>query len=611
MKAHHAISLVLIIAGLHLLKAQDSIRNADSSLHFLHWNTISGLPDDSLAFPAISPTPHINSPANIHHDLAGNIGNPGTAITLLSPAAPSQQGISLMQDPFSPYYQDIIKPGKFLLHIPYTKIHFHTGPGKEQNLQVLHVQQFTRRWYADVNFKVNSAPGKYQSQRTDLGTVSTSLAYTSLNKRYDAQLQFGHYKYRLSENGGISNDTIFLSGDETDPGVIPVHLTDASSVKRNSEWRLRHSLRLFPVIDSLRIRWLPNQLIHTIVRYDEYRTYTDPNPSETWYPAILKDNTSTLDSIALGGWRNTFSLTNAGAGNSTIYALGATMEDADYYDGGSSQQYFLLQPFFSLDFRPKKGHRTSLLLQQALTEKFKGSSWHIDHTSTTLDSLLQWKASIHFDETDVPLLVRHYRGNHFAWAGQYEPVQYFSAGGTIQRKGLVAKLQWTRTANSILYNAEGYPFQYPDPLQHGSFSLAHSGSLGPLWHHSRILYHLLEEKTYQPWPSWIISSTLMALIRPFGREFSLNAGTELTWMSKWSGYTYQPVTAIFHLQDEGRQGGRVLAEPFISLFMQRATISIKYRNLTNLLFGEGYFLVQGNPMSVPGLTFSVQWSFFD
>jgi len=562
----------------------------------------------------IAAQPQLTTVCDMHQHHWAAFSNAGGPCVSLDPARNhTSPGIRMMDDPYAPYYTSMLRSGRLLLEVPYTRLHFATGPGKEQNLEVLHAQQLTQRWYADVNFRVNSSPGQYESQRTDLGTVAASLGFTAPNGQYEALARFGHYKYRITENGGIADDSLFLSGSESDPGVIPVRLSGASSIRRNTLWNLRHALRLF-AHDSPRMPWLPRQLIHQVSTQAEYRVFSDPNPTEAFYPAPLQNATATYDSIGMTLLSNTVSLTSVAPDHagSWSYALGSRLENGRYFDGGSRQQLVLAQPFILVNLPLTRQAQASLQYTHILPGQFEGQSMNLllNNVAST-DSLLRWMFGLNYQRGDAALIYRHYRGNHYAWANAFEAVQQFRGEARLEWKGMRLDAHAARNRQAVLQGADARPFQHEQALHYALIQAGYESRVGVLRQYTRLRYLWREEPSLQPWPEWIATTSVQAQVNPFRAAFSLRLGADLSWVSAWQGYRYEPVTGSLLLQQEGRQGSHLFADAYLALFMERASICLKYRNLGNAILGEGYYLVQGYPMPVPGLLFSVQWSFFD
>ncbi len=70
------------------------------------------------------------------------------------------------------------------------------------------------RLNAGIKFRFLTAPGTYDHQKTENKNLSVTLRYRTENSRYGFILNYLNNKFETQENGGIANDSLFISNLE-------------------------------------------------------------------------------------------------------------------------------------------------------------------------------------------------------------------------------------------------------------------------------------------------------------------------------------------------------------------------------------------------------------
>lgn len=117
---------------------------------------------------------------------------------------------------------------------PYSEIQYQLGSRLEQLLGVQHTQNILPNWNASFQYRMISAPGFFQNQRTNHNNYRFGSWFQSKNKRYQNFVVVTGNKLISGENGGIRNDLPYLDSSAfNDRLTIPTNLGENQVVSRN------------------------------------------------------------------------------------------------------------------------------------------------------------------------------------------------------------------------------------------------------------------------------------------------------------------------------------------------------------------------------------------
>jgi hypothetical protein len=116
---------------------------------------------------------------------------------------------------------------------PYTQITYMLASGKEQLINILHTQNIKPNWNFGFEYRLISAPGFFQTQKTGHNNYRLFSNYQGKKKRYAAWFLLNGNKIAASENGGIQNDSLLDDPLRKDRVAIPVNLGGDVSTSGN------------------------------------------------------------------------------------------------------------------------------------------------------------------------------------------------------------------------------------------------------------------------------------------------------------------------------------------------------------------------------------------
>jgi len=95
----------------------------------------------------------------------------------------------------------------------------------------------------------------------------------------------------------------------------------------------------------------------------------------------------------------------------------------------------------------------------------------------------------------------------------------------------------------------------------------------------------------------------------FGDNLNTQVGAQLNYFTAYYAQAYNPVLALYQLQDTQFVGEVPLLSAFINLKVHNMNINIKYRNVLSLLKEntDMHYFIPNYPNYPPTIQFSVVW----
>jgi hypothetical protein len=116
---------------------------------------------------------------------------------------------------------------------PYSEIQYQLGSRLEQILGLQHTQNILPNWNASLQYRMISAPGFFQNQKTNHNNYRFGSWYQSVNKRYQNFVVVTGNKLISGENGGIRDKVFLDSLPFNDRLTIPTNLGGSQVLNRN------------------------------------------------------------------------------------------------------------------------------------------------------------------------------------------------------------------------------------------------------------------------------------------------------------------------------------------------------------------------------------------
>ncbi len=162
------------------------------------------------------------------------LGNPGTAAQPILFTPVNRAGFDPGFHAFDVYKWKWDNVRFYNTTRPYTELGYLLGTQTQQIIEVLHTQNFRQHWNISGAYRLINSPGFFKNQRTNLNNYLITSKYNSPNKRYTNYLIASGNRIQAAENGGIRNDTVYLSDPQYDDRLsVPVKMGGQEPFTRN------------------------------------------------------------------------------------------------------------------------------------------------------------------------------------------------------------------------------------------------------------------------------------------------------------------------------------------------------------------------------------------
>jgi|GEM_PF-5738126 len=476
----------------------------------------------------------------------------------------------------------------------YTELAFRLNYTEGQYTNFKHTQNFIPGGNFLIDYQRSNSQGQYANQATLWNQMHTNFRYE--NKRFSALLWFDWNGIDAGQNGGIANRDLFLLNGETDRTVFPVHIETASSKYEYRDFgtRLRYQL------DSS--QFLNAEVSRVVNRY----VYTDELPTNPYYRQILKDSTSTNDTIQSTVYQlNGFYEFRTAKGLSLT--LGSRAQVYSYYDGSEDRietpvsvygkldvelgQYVLhLEPEFWLtsvyasDFEIRGNFRNDKAL-------FEGRIYR-------RSPALNWFSN---------------RTNHVNWNLTPDKISGLDLGTELKLlDNLLLNASYQLTQGYIYLDSTITANQATTPLNYGRIGLKYGFDFW-VFHFRTELAGQIADQSFVRIPSFVSTSELYYEGNWFENALLIRLGGRLNFTSRYKGNEYAPMLGMDYLQrdDDVFVGNYPFADLYVTAKIRTFKAYVMLQHATKGFFGFDYFATPYQPLPERAVRIGLSWNFFN
>lgn len=531
---------------------------------------------------------------------------------------------------------------------PYTSLSYASSLEKEHRVLVSISQNVMPRWNLAFDYKLINPDGNYSNSSATNHYLDATTNYYTRDARYQVTAGFIWEKFRMDENGGITNDSIFRNRTIRNEGGVPVLFTNMGSIDKNLTAFAKQTFNTVRPIDRYRrheeIQFIGYDTIYskpdslqntepsitrivplydTIVKYDtiapfrpmvvntgvfgmdiqydrEKHVFTDSTVTRKLSGSIYWTNDAYWDSR----WRNPLKLT---------IGVKPTLMHAFMYNGFRAR-FFALNPMASVTVDTKIG-MVSASIEKNIADNYYKNGYRFDaNLRAYLDSL--HKHTIHakvvFQGQD-PDLIYH---NLLAMSGSDKKlgltnIQKFEVGYRFKEW-----LDWSVTARHIVNNI--WIEDSFTVVQNGGNAWLFQSRLNATLHWSWFHYdmqHLFQYSTDQNQvrvPIFATKNSIYADVKIFKGALRAQFGIDLRYHTAFYADAYNPYTSTFYRQNDFKVGNYIWGDIFINLQVKRASIFFKAGHLNALWEGHpNYYILPHYPGNNFGFYYGMIWKFFD
>lgn len=578
----------------------------------------------------------------------GVLGHPHTPIFY---RLPQHLKVDFQQEEFETYLKTPENIRFYQTLTPYTLLSYNNSLNKDYLLRIAHTQNVIPGWNLALDYRLINPEGPFANSAAKNHYLDVTTNYFSSDSRLQAYGGIIWQDFTIDENGGITDDSYFTSGEMSNQSGLPMTISGAGSTHLRRNAFAGISYNLVPQVertrqrDSLVVRsdTAANGTVSIVTDTIEVTDTLRTSPPRTLNVGVFgieasysrrqreaaipnhADSTQwdetyatlfwTNDAYPDYRWRNPLKIT---VGITPRRISGYLI--ADSLPATRLSAFSLLNPFIRAQWLLGRMQLTAETQMDNTKAQLDSRIGDADYrTSASLlfcfDSLrlsgIEAKASLRSATPDVRMLQR----SGFALKpvrDLYGELHLFRQSGTRRVNRLVdISLSATNKSHNVWYDTALAVCQ-----GHGDFWLFQAAfTLRFQWHWFYLdMQQLLQHSTdtaQMPLPLWSSKNSLYVDFPLFSNALRLQLGADLRCYTAFAPPQYDPATGLFYRQPV-ETGNYLWADAFLNLQVKRVSIYLKGGHL-NALWEKhpSYFLLPHYPGQRFGLFWGITWNFFD
>ncbi len=563
------------------------------------------------------------------------LSNTGLSYNDLRFALPITKGLDMRV----PSNQRYIKTGdniRFLMPVqPFSELRYTMGSKKEQQLKVAFSRQIAQGLYLGIDYMLLNSPGPYLSSKTNDNAAAFSAKYQTKNNRYGVLAHYVFNKLEQQENGGIIDDSVFITNQETDRRVIDVNLENAANTVKVTGFGFEQYFNLSRppaevTDDSIPVKknFQTGRITHTLTFQRNQYSYSEKSPLSSFYQSydIVLDSAATLDSTYLLSVRNKIqwsSLAYKKHQNDVPFYLYFGIEHG-YFEEFSSlindsvvltkNKFNQLEPFGGIVINLFKATRINARASIVGSGYQSGDLSFNGQWLQFLGNQSKNIGSVYFNldiYTQSPTWFQtSYTSNHFRWDNNFDKSNIVSLDAGYRFKGVKAGVSQSTIDKYIYMNPSARPQQTSGTLNVRSVYGTFYFKPGKFTLEGMVRYQQTDNDSVLHLPALMARMKFSFSQHLFNHAAVLHPGFSIYYFTEYYADAYMPALRSFYLQHEKKVGNYPYLDVYLGLKVKRANIYLQYTNILGLAGDFRYFTTPHYPMRDARLNFGVNWRFY-
>ncbi len=582
----------------------------------------------------------VPSERSIAYATTGNLGSEGYNLIYFERDAASD---FFFRDALQAWIPSAATQRFYNTRIPMTLASYNFGGGKETAQD---------RLKADFSGNINSraqvgamldylySKGSYNYQATK--HLSWGLSGSYIGDRFEFQGFMQHYNAVNKENGGITDDRYITDPAEIQGGstsvdykTIPTRLSNAHNRVAGTQIYLnsRYKIGFYKDVldgDSVKQEYVPvSSFIWTLDYKNARHTFRNQNANEArefWENTYLNP-LETNDHTKYYTIRNTFGVSllegfhkyaKAGLAAFLTHEYRHYTQTADTVDRAQPLPETLTPlPFANIPTTKGENYvwvgaqltrrqgrilnydatgRIGIIGEAAGEVSLNGNIYtHIPLFGDTLNVT----AYGDFSNTNVPYLLKHYIGNHFAWDNDFDKTRRLRAGGRINlpRTSTTISAGVENVQNLVYFNEQALPTQCGSSVQVFSASLEQNFEFGIFNWQNRLTYQTSSDDYVVPLPKLAVYSNMFIKFK-VANALDVQFGVDCDYYTRYKSVAYQPATMSFYNQREAECGNYPFVNAYMNFKLSKTRFYVMFSHVNQGLFGgDNWFSMPGYPLN--------------
>ena len=571
----------------------------------------------------------------------------------------------------------LINEGNMLSYqsvLPYSELRYLMTAGDlEQHLHVRFGRQFTPQLLVSFAFDTDYSPATFTNNQTINNTFWLNAKYITKDERYGVSAYWYRNKLEMGENGGITNDEIYISHTESDNAAIPVNLSNATNffvssgigfeqyfnllskkkVQTKKESVAIDSISIDSVtIDSITMDTITTDSIKNAVIQDTIQEtkdrkftlgrichsfsflnnklyYNESSPSVAFYQPYdtLLNTNKTTDTTLVRAIRNSLKWNSLGYQKYN--------DDIPFYlYAGLSHGFYQVKyyDYVEQETLPVRNYNQLSVNGGVIVNLFKSTRISGQGELVTLgyqigdfDLKGQWKQFIgntnrnygvatlnaELKRQSANWFEESYYSNHFRWENDFNAATYLTFDLGYSYKSYSIGVKQTTISNLIYFGTDARPTQYDGifSVREAYFSLYQQLGRFELEGLASLQKSSNEEVMHLP---LLLGQLRFGYSQPvFHKAATLHPNITVRYFTKYYADAYMPATRTFYLQNEVQIGNFPFIDLSVALKVKKAHIFVTYSNMFLLTGNYDAFIAPHYPMRSSKFFIGINWRLFN
>ena len=597
-----------------------------------------------------------------HYTYLGNLGSPRISHVFFERAETTQE---FFTDPYDFTY---LTPGKIKYtntKSPFTNLTYYkhgSGRRAEERFKAYFAVNVNKRLGFGFDIDYTYGRGKYLNQSTALFNGNLFAYYHGDN--YEMHFSFLNNNYKVTENGGISDDRFITH---------PVEMADGGRV-----------LNSYEIQTNLEDIWNKNTGYHAFLThrynlgfYKDESTENDTIAKEVFVPVTsfihtVKVDMNTRRYISYNDTQNKNYFKNNYLGNDstdiTDYMSVKNTVGISLREGFNKWAKAGLTAFVSFEHRRfsmtdsingkagqfMRDYKENTLSVGGQLSKTQGKTLHYDVLGEIailgedigqfsiegkgdlnfrlFNDTVRFDANAYIKNINPSFYYRHFHSKHYWWDNDLSMINRTRLEGKLSIDRWRTQLQAgvenisnytyldntsvgsTGSNGSTTYKNDVAVRQFSGSIQVFNAKLKQDFKFGILHLDNEIVYQKSSNSSVLPLPDLVLYHNLYIRAGLAKKVLTVELGADVRYFTQYYAPDYAPAIGQFYLQNpetKYKLGGYPLVNGYINLHLKRTRIFVMMYNLVQGTGEKSYIFAPHYPLNPRGFKFGISWNFFD
>lgn len=511
---------------------------------------------------------------------------------------------------------------------PYTDLFYRSVLQQGQIMDAFVTVNTSERLNLSLGYKGLRSLGRYINQLASNGNFRFGMSYNTTNKRYFVRAHFVAQDFMNQENGGITSNADFESGDDAfaQRERLEVYFRDASSMLKGNRYFIDHTWRLS--------KENPNSIVfhHQFNYENKFFSFEQPTVSSRFGSAYTTGiNTKTR-------YNRLYNMLGALYSHQTYGDFEFYVEDYNY---NYFYQSLILDSTGNIAVPNSLSDRINTYggKYTYYKDKWKGSI--LVSNSITSQSLSNIDVSVRYElSKDILLNGRFQKMNklpdlnynlhqsdyaYYNWSNNFANEKVNNLEVEAKTKWLSLSGQYTILKDKLYFSNDFLdldtnfgdtllvsPKQYAGTINYMSIKASKEFRYWKLALDNTVLYqNVTQDDNILNVPSFITRNTLYYSDYLFKKALYLQTGFTFQYFTKYYANDYHPLLGEFYVQDKTKIGGYPLIDFFINAKIKTFRLFLKAEHFNSKFTSSpNYYSAPNYPYRDFTVRFGVIWDFF-